>query len=140
MQTQIRSSANVRTAVSAVLVCAAGFIAGSASGAQEPAVKRTVLQRTDARAKPQQEVIVVNVELEPGARTGRHRHHGTELGYIMEGEVVLERDGQAVATLKAGQSFRNDTVHNARNATRKPAKLLAVFIVDKGKPLTEAVR
>ena len=41
----------------------------------------------------------------------------------------------------AGESFKNDSggVHNAMNKGSKPVKILAVYLVEKGKPLAESV-
>jgi hypothetical protein len=42
--------------------------------------------------------------------------------------------------LKAGDSFRNAPgVHNAKNTGTTPVKILAVYLVEKGKPLAEPV-
>src|SRR5688572_4910833 len=95
--------------------------------AQQAALKRTVLLTTDDPAGPGYNAIMALVELPPGTRAGRHRHPGIEIGYVIEGSVLLEHEGRPTATIKAGQTFRNDGVHDARNATTAPAKILAVY-------------
>jgi quercetin dioxygenase-like cupin family protein len=127
---------------------AAALIAGSVLGvaldrglvAQQAALKRTVLLTTDDPAGPGYNAIMALVELPPGARAGKHRHPGIEIGYMIEGSVLLEHEGRPTATIKAGETFRNDGVHDARNATAKPAKILAVYLVEKGKPLAAPAR
>ena len=77
-------------------------------------------------------------EIPSGAQAGRHRHNGIELGYVLEGSVQLEHDGEKTRTLTAGQGFKNEPgVHNAQNTGRVPVRILAVYIVQKGKPLAE---
>lgn len=84
--------------------------------------------------------VVGVAELPPGASAGRHRHYGIEVGYVLEGSVILEREGKPAESLTAGQAFKNEAgLHNARNTGKTAARLLAVYIVEKGKPLTEPV-
>jgi quercetin dioxygenase-like cupin family protein len=78
-------------------------------------------------------------EIAPGANAGKHRHPGIEIGYVLEGSVVIEHEGQPSVTVKAGDAFRNEGVHDARNLGSKPVKILAVYLVEKGKPLAEPV-
>jgi len=108
--------------------------------AQQPSIKRTILQRADDPGSAGYEAIMAVAEIPAGAMAGKHRHHGIELAYVLEGSVVVERDGQAPVTLKAGEAFKNDVgVHNARNTGKTPVKILAVYLVEKGKPLAEPV-
>jgi len=62
------------------------------------------------------------------------------VAYVLEGSMVVEKDGQAPKTLKAGDAFTNMAeVHNAKNLGKTPVKILTVYIVEKGKPLAEPV-
>jgi quercetin dioxygenase-like cupin family protein len=71
---------------------------------------------------------------------GRHRHPGIEIGHVLEGAVTLEHEGQPAKTLEAGDSFKNEPgLHNAKNTGTTPVKILAVYLVEKGKPLAEPV-
>jgi quercetin dioxygenase-like cupin family protein len=108
--------------------------------AQQPSIKRTILLRSDDPGSAGYEAIMGVAEIPAGAMAGRHRHHGIEVAYVLEGSVVVERDGQAPVTLKAGEAFKNEaSVHNARNVGKTPVKILAVYIVEKGTPLAEPV-
>jgi quercetin dioxygenase-like cupin family protein len=124
----------------AVLGAMLGVAADRMLFAQQPALKRTILMRSDDPAGPGYEAVMALVELAPGASAGKHRHHGIEIGYILQGSVVMEHEGRPTATIRAGETFKNDAVHDARNRTRAPAKILAVYLVEKGKPLAEPVR
>jgi len=59
------------------------------------------------------------------------------VGFVVEGEYTMLIDGQLPRPLKAGDSLEvpSGVVHDERTSG-KPAKLLAVFTVEKGKPLT----
>jgi quercetin dioxygenase-like cupin family protein len=72
------------------------------------------------------------------ATTGRHTHFGEEITYVSDGEGELLINGQALRKLKAGDGFivPNGAIHEARATGSAPLKLVAVFTVDKGKPLT----
>ena len=54
----------------------------------------------------------------------------------MEGELNLVIDGKPPQVLKAGDSYQipAGVIHDAK-ASDKPFKVLAIYIVDKNKPL-----
>jgi len=112
------------------------FVLTGALAAQPPAFKRTVLQQGDISV-PGREAITAVGEFQPGATPGRHTHFGEEVGYVLEGTLLVEQDGKAPVTLKAGGTFLipAGTVHNATNTGTGTARVLATYIVDKGKPL-----
>ncbi len=112
-----------------------------AAAAQQPAFKRTELQRADLSA-PGREVVQAIAEFPPGAAVGRHTHPGEEVAYILEGTVLLEVDGKPAATKKAGEYFiiPAGTIHNATNNSKSNSKVLATYIVEKGKPTATPVK
>jgi len=59
-----------------------------------------------------------------------------ETGYVLEGELELVIDGKEPMKIKAGESYQipEGAVHDAK-AGDKPFKVLAIYIVDKTKPL-----
>ena len=79
-------------------------------------------------------------EIAPGTMSGKHRHPGIELAYVLDGSVIIEHEGEAPVTVHAGEAIKNlSVVHNARNPGTKPVKILGVYIVEKGKPMAESV-
>ena len=112
-----------------------------AAAAQQPAFKRTELQRADLSA-PGREVVQAIAEFPPGTAVGRHTHPGEEVAYILEGTVLLEVDGKPAATKKAGEYFiiPAGTIHNATNKGKGNAKVLATYIIEKGKPVATPVK
>lgn len=110
--------------------------------AQQTGITRTVLQRVDDPGSAKHEAVMAIAELQPGASAGRHMHHGVEIGYVLEGAVVFEHQGRPPATKKAGEFFQNDVAaaHDAKNMGKTPAKILAIYVVEKGKPLAEPAK
>jgi quercetin dioxygenase-like cupin family protein len=119
-----------------ITLIVAGLSLTTILAAQQPAFKRTVLQQADLSA-PGREVVQAVADFEPKATPGRHTHPGEEIGYVLEGTFLVEQDGKAPVTLKAGGSFLipAGTVHNATNTGAGAGKILATYIVEKGKPL-----
>jgi quercetin dioxygenase-like cupin family protein len=120
-------------------VLAATALALSAT-AQSGGLKRTPLQTVDFPSGFQ--AVSVIAEIEPGSCAGLHTHPGPESTYIIEGEVTLKVDGKPDQVVKAGNSFQlpPGVVHDACNMTGRPDKALAVYIVEKGKPLASQVQ
>jgi quercetin dioxygenase-like cupin family protein len=110
--------------------------------AQQDGIKRTILRRVPDPANPKYEIVLGVSELAPGASSGRHRHPGTEVAYVLEGTMVIERETGGASTLKPGDSLSNENgaVHNARNPGTTPTRTITVYVVEKDKPLAEAVR
>ena len=126
----------------AIVTCGALALAGVIAGvsAQQPGFKRTVLQQRDL-SMPGREVVSAVAEFEPGATVGRHTHPGEEAGYLLEGAIALEQDGKPTVSLGVGQTFfiPAGTVHNATNTGSTRARVLATYIVEKGKPVATPV-
>lgn len=118
-----------------VLFC--GAITGAGLWAQAPGVVRTVVERADISV-PGREAVIVRVEFPVGATTGKHTHFGEEISYVTEGEGELMIEGQPMKKLQPGVGFivPNGAKHEARNTGTTVMKVVAVFPVEKGKPLT----
>jgi quercetin dioxygenase-like cupin family protein len=112
------------------------FVVVGAVSAQQAGFSRTVIQRGDL-STPGREVVSALAEFQPGATVGPHTHPGEEAGYLLEGTLVFEQAGKPTVTLKAGETFfvPAGTVHNATNKGAARARVLATYIVEKGKPL-----
>ena len=119
--------------ITLVVFVVAGIAAVSG---QQPGFTRTVLQQRDLSV-PGREVVTAIAAFQAGGTVGRHTHPGEEAGYILEGTIVLEQDGKAPVTLTAGQTFfiPAGTVHNATSSKSGGARVLATYIVEKGKPV-----
>ena len=126
----------VRILVSAAIAMMA--MTGMAA-AQQPStpqtIKRTVLQKFDVPGANYETVIGI-AEILPNVNIGRHTHPGPEGGYMIEGEMVLMVEGQPAKSLKPGDSYQipSGAIHDAKTGPAG-AKVIASYVVEKGKPL-----
>lgn len=133
-----------------ILACAIvtfSFIGTAATQSQPPAaatqasnIKRIPLQKFDVPGT-QYETVIGIAEIAPNAMIGRHTHPGPESGYMLEGEMVLMIDGQPDKTIKAGESYQvpSGAVHDGKSGP-KGAKVIATYVVEKGKPLASPAK
>lgn len=119
---------------------AAGAVAGAAGLAlAQTQVQRQLLTQLDV-AGTGREAHLGTAGFPPGGSIARHTHPGEELSYVIDGEVILTVAGQPPRHLRAGDSYAvpRDTVHQARAAPGQGARVVAVWIVDKGQPLAKS--
>lgn len=97
-------------------------------------IKRIPLQKFEVGGTHYETVVGV-AEIAPNAVAGRHSHFGTEVGYVIEGEATMTIDGQPPRMLKAGDSYLvpPGVIHDAK-AGPQGAKVIATYVVEKGKP------
>jgi quercetin dioxygenase-like cupin family protein len=120
----------------------AGLVGGLAYAQQAPLqpspVKRTPLGKVEVPGS-NYEVIFGITELAAGFKSGRHSHPGQVLAYVAEGEFWYHVDGQPEKIYKVGEAFQlpDRAIHNEGAAGSNPVKVMAVFIVEKGKPLVQ---
>ena len=108
----------------------------TATLAQAPApIKRTPLQKFDVPGTNYETVIGI-AEIAPNVLIGKHTHPGPESGYMLEGEMTLLVQGQPDKVLKVGESYvvPPGAVHDAKTGAAG-AKVIATYVVEKGKPL-----
>lgn len=123
-----------------MLVC--GMVALHAQGQQpfpQPSpVKRTPLGKVEVPGS-NYEVVFGITELAAGFKSGRHSHPGLVLAYVAEGEFWYHVDGQPEKIYKVGESFQlpDRAIHNEGAAGERAVKVMAVFVVEKGKPLVQ---
>jgi quercetin dioxygenase-like cupin family protein len=100
---------------------------------QSPTIKRTPLRTIEF--PPGFNTVTAIAEMAGGNCIGRHTHPGIESGYVMEGDITLKVQGKPDQTMKAGESFETpaNTIHDA--CTTAGLKVLATYVVEKGKPL-----
>ena len=98
-------------------------------------IKRTPLQKFDVPGTNFETVIGI-AEIVPNVTIGRHTHPGPESGFMLEGEMVLMVQGQSDRTVKTGESYQvpSGAIHDAKSGPQG-AKVIATYVVEKGKPL-----
>ncbi len=121
----------------------AGWVLAGAFAAQAPTAApakpptRTILQQADVATTPAQETLFGTVEIVPGSGNAMHTHNGSEIGYVLQGRIRLEVQGQPPRELGAGDSFMvpRGVAHRSVLVGTDTVKLLNTWTVDKGKPL-----
>jgi quercetin dioxygenase-like cupin family protein len=114
--------------------------AAPGAASQPQTIKRTPLQRFDIPGTAYETVIGI-AEIAPNVGVGRHTHPGPESGYLIEGSFELLIDGEQPRMLKAGDSYvvPANVVHDAKTGS-DGAKVIATYVVEKGKPLATAAK
>ena len=109
--------------------------------AQQPGFTRKLLQDHDITV-PDRHVVQALAEFIPGGAAGKHTHPGEEFGYVVEGTLELEITGQPTRTVKAGESFYVPAglVHDGKNVGTGALKVLATYVVEKGKPVASPAK
>jgi len=129
--------------ITAAIIAATGLAAlvASAQTAQPVKTQPTPYINTDLAGDPSREVRLQTVTFPPGAENAFHRHPGDQWAMIQEGEILFTIRGEPPRLLKAGDSvyIPRGTVHRNQNVSGKPARTVELLIVDKGKPVAEAV-
>lgn len=103
-------------------------------------IKRIPLQKFAVPGTAYETVIGI-AEIAPNVGIGRHTHPGPESGYLIEGGFELLIEGEQPRQLQAGDSYvvPPNTVHDAKTGV-SGAKVIATYVVEKGKPLASAAK
>ena len=115
-------------------------------GQQPASVAQTMLGSASLAALPQPaEIMTVRIELPPGSPgTPPHRHSGPVFGYLLEGELVFELEGEPERIIRAGESFwepGGDRIHYqaANKLTDAWTRFVAVMVGVPGQPMLTQV-
>ena len=83
------------------------------------------------------------VSYAPGDASGRHRHPGFVIGYVLEGQYRFAVNDEAPVTLGVGQMFfesfeKPGEIHavSGNASTTQPCRILAIVFTKKGDPVT----
>src|SRR5262245_58710260 len=124
--------------VRALLLLAVGIGVGAgaiyAAHLHEDGEKVKILSATNLREKldgKEATATVVEVTIEPGQAGVPHRHPGSAIGYVVEGEYELGIDDQPTKVIKAGETFYEPAgcVHRvSRNPGKVKTRLIAVVL------------
>jgi len=90
-----------------------------------------------------QEMLVVEIALEPGQSSTPHRHNAHVFLYVLEGQIQAQVEGGELMTLSPGEMFYEtpDDIHVvSRNASdTEPARFLVHILKTVGVPVTTPV-
>ncbi len=107
----------------------------------------TVVQEVNSAVIPQgAEVMTVVIEYPPGsAGAPPHRHpSGPAFGYMLEGEMLFELEGEPPRVIRAGEAFwepGGDVIHysDANNRDDVKSRFVVTMICVPGRPMLELV-
>jgi quercetin dioxygenase-like cupin family protein len=91
------------------------------------------------------EVMTAVIEFPPGdPGTPPHRHFGPVFGYILEGEMLFELEGEPERVLRAGEAFwepGGDVIHyqDGNNRADIPSRFLVTMMCTPDKPMLTLV-
>ena len=82
------------------------------------------------------ETVMMLVEMAPHVNSGLHTHSGFDSAYLLEGGLTVLEVGKPEKPSRAGESWHvlAGAVHEVKIGDRN-TKVLAVYVVQKGKPL-----
>ncbi|MDG5776407.1 cupin domain-containing protein [Haloarculaceae archaeon H-GB2-1] len=82
-----------------------------------------------------EEMSVQHFHVEPGATLPQHSHPHEQVGYLLEGRLVFEVDGEEIE-VSDGDSYRipGDEPHAAENRDDEPAAGIDVFSPPRANP------
>ena len=87
------------------------------------------------------EAMTVLIELPPGdPGAPPHRHSGPVFGYMLEGEMIFELEGEPEQVIRAGEAFwepGGDVIHYqaANNLTDQWSRFVVVMLCVPGQPM-----
>jgi quercetin dioxygenase-like cupin family protein len=128
-----------------LFLLAAGIGAGVGAGGMEASLhhedgeKVKILSAKDIMEKldgKETMATVVEVTIEPGQAGLPHRHPGSAIGYVLEGEYELGIDDQPTKVIKAGGTFYEPAgcLHRvSRNPGKVKTRLIAVVLHPRDK-------
>ena len=106
----------------------------------------TVLQEAKPPFIPEgAHAMTIRVEFPPGdPGTPPHRHPGPAFGYVLEGEMRFELEGEPMRVLRAGDTFwepGGDVIHyqDGNNRTDSPVRYTVTMRCGPGQPMVALV-
>ena len=127
-------------AVVCVTALSCGPLVAQQAAQGTPGVKRTILETHDVPGTKYESVLGI-AEIAPNTEFPRHTHPGTENSYVVEGSLELNAEGMPSKMLKVGESSFMPAEHvHWGKAGPTGAKILAVWTVEKGKPLASPAK
>ncbi|MEO7214591.1 MAG: cupin domain-containing protein [Mucilaginibacter sp.] len=129
-------------ALSAATTAVSDTGSGMHGGTDIKGIVWTELEKLPLASDPSKEESIGVAVIQPSAPAERHSHAENEIGYVLEGESILEIDGQPSRTIKAGDSFviPAGRVHRAKPSGSVPFKVVVTYIVAKGQPLAQPAK
>jgi len=105
------------------------------ANAQVPGVKVKPILRTTLSGDDTKEMVISSAEFAPGAKMPRHTHPGDDCTVVLQGTLELIVEGREPQRVSAGEAFHvpRGLVHETRVLGDTPVRVIALFVIDKGK-------
>jgi quercetin dioxygenase-like cupin family protein len=106
---------------------------------------RTLLEQRPPFIPEPAEVMTGLVEVPPGGPgLPPHRHSGPVFGYVLEGEIIFELEGEPERVIKAGETFwepGGDVIHyqDGNNLADAWSRFVVVMMCVPGQPMLTVV-
>lgn len=146
--TASRGRVGIAIAFSCAALAASQALFARASGDRQRAGTSVRSRLTTSHSLPsmdgrQLKVSVVEVTYGPGGSSAPHSHPCPIVGYVIEGSLRMQVEGEPETVYKAGESFYEapDGVHlvSANASDRESARFVAFFTCDRDAPLSAVV-
>ncbi|WP_236169875.1 cupin domain-containing protein [Pseudomonas atacamensis] len=115
-----------------LVAAALAFTLSASAMAHDPSEKITVLQEQLLKNAPGKKAMMIEVDYQPGQSSIAHKHEGTAMAYVLDGEVISQVKGEQAITYKKGQFWYepagSEHLVSKNASSTKPARLL-VFMV-----------
>jgi len=113
-----------------------------ADAQERKGIKSTPLATKPVTGLPDKELMIISIELEPGGASGLHTHPGDEYGTVIEGDLMVKVGSGDYMPFSTGQTFSAppNTPMGIMNKSGKPVRVIAVLVVEKGKPYSTPVK
>jgi len=141
MKRSVTSSRHMACTI--LLLAAAGWLAGAASGVQgqEAGAQVKPVRAEKLPNVPGKTLTAVTVTYAPGGKSSAHRHAGSVFAYVLTGAIRSENSATGPAKVyRAGETFfeppGSEHLVSENASPTEPASLLAVFVADDGAQLT----
>ncbi len=140
----MKSKLHIRLAVATCAISLLASASAADSGRQTKDRARLVLSHVLPNlAGDRLKGMLVEVGYGPGEMSPPHSHPCAVMGYVVEGTIRTQVEGEPETTFKAGESFYEapNGVHliSGNASATEPAKFVAYFVCDHDAPLSSNV-
>ncbi|MEU8006096.1 cupin domain-containing protein [Catellatospora sp. NPDC049111] len=104
-------------------------------------VLTTLLEQTPPTVPQPTQVMTLLVEIPPAGRgLPPHRHSGPVFGYMLEGEMTFEVEGEPERVIRAGEAFwepGGDVIHyqDSNNLADATSRFVVTMMMVPGEPM-----
>jgi quercetin dioxygenase-like cupin family protein len=118
------------------------FVSADANAqVQIPGVKQKTILRAPLTGDDTKEMLITLGEFAPGITLPRHTHPGDDYTVVLQGTLELMAEGREPQRVSEGEAFHvpSGVVHFTRVLGDTPVRIVAIWVVEKGKPAMQPV-